>query len=51
MKDKKYHKPKIKSEKAFNAQTNTGITPMCYCDSSGSGTTSCSSHVNDSSGF
>ena len=46
---KKYHKPKIKSEKAFDAKTNTGITPDCYCISGGM--TSCSDSGNDTTGF
>ena len=48
---RKYHKPVIESEKAFEAQTNTGITPLCFCTSAGSGYGSCSSSANDPSGF
>ena len=46
----KYHKPNIVSEKAFEARTE-GFSIMCYCNSSGGGTSSCSNSQNDSSGF
>ena len=48
---KKYHKPNIKSEKGFNAQTNTGISPTCYCTSSGDLDDDCGSSTNDPTGF
>ena len=48
---KKYHKPNIESEKGFEVQTNTGISPACYCTSAGGHDDSCGSSSNDSAGF
>jgi len=50
-KTKKYHKPEVRSEKAFDARTG-GFTIECYCNSrNGGDQTSCSSSHGDPSGM
>ncbi len=48
---KKYHKPVIRTEKAFDVKTDAGITATCYCNSWGASKTTCDSGSHDGSGI